>query len=355
MFFLPRNDGLTALLRAAKAFETPIEAACLDQFSFRPEFSSALWAGQSVSAFHLLESSWQVLTLALLDHPIEFRDPGRPAKEKLYSARVARYVRLVLLGELDLTRAPAYGARKHSLSVENCHRLLRSTFLLVLPRMAKRQISDKTGEFHRVQFQGTAMLIRWWKGPPVIVLVPSSEPICIRRGEGPIQVAFKLPVGSMRAIPLTAERKKFLIKQEMDPELIKRGLVFDVSEELAAEFDRQREAMEALAAKIGLSNKDLDKIWQAKRQLAKFQPSNRMERMAKRGLESLFSGKPPKKEAGRPTRISAADRQEMRVRATELQATGKPRDEIVAQFAEEYELGLSYVRRILEDRPKLDN
>jgi transposase len=221
--------------------------------------------------------------------------------------------------------------------------------------MAKRKVSDKTGEFHRVQFRGTAMLIRWWKGPPVIVLVPSSEPICIRKGEGPIQLTCKVPMGAMRGIRLTEERKKFLIQQEMDPELIKKGLVFDVSDALAVEFDRQREAMEALAAKIGLSYKDLDKIWQAKRQLAKFRPSNRMERMAKRGLESLFSAKPPKKEAGRPSRISAEERQEMRARATEMQAAGKSRDEIVAQFAEEYELGLSYVRRILEDRPKLEN
>lgn len=216
--------------------------------------------------------------------------------------------------------------------------------------MAKRKISDKTGEFHRVQFQGTAMLIRWWKGPPVIVLVPSFEVICIRKGEGPIPLTCKLPMGSIRAIPLTEERKKFLIEKEMDPGLIKKGLVFDVSDALAAEFDRQIEAMEALAAKLGLSKKDLDKIWQAKRQLAKFQPSNRMERISKRALESLFSGKPPKKEAGRPSRISAEERQEMRARAAEMQAAGKSRDEIVAQFAEEYELGLSYVRRILEDR-----
>ena len=193
------------------------------------------------------------------------------------------------------------------------------------------------------------MLIRWWKGPPVIVLVPSFEGIRIRKGEGRIQVTCKLPMGSMRAIPLTEERKKFLLEKGMDPELIKKGWVFDVSEALASEFDRQREAMEALASKFGLTNRDLDKIWEVKKQLVKFRPSNRMERIAKRGLEYLFSSKLPKKEAGRPSRISAQERQELRARATEMQAAGKTRDEIAAQFAEEYELGLSYVHRILED------
>jgi hypothetical protein len=183
------------------------------------------------------------------------------------------------------------------------------------------------------------MLIRWWKGPPVIVLVPSSEPVCIRRGSGPIQVACKIPTGSMRGIPLTQERKRFLLKKGMDPELIKKGHVFDVSDALASEFNKEREATDSLAAKFGLTRKDLGKIFEAKRKLAAFQPSNRMERMAKRG-----------KEAGRPSRISAEERQQLRARATEMKAAGRSRDEIVAQFAEEYGLGLSYVRRILEDR-----
>ena len=196
------------------------------------------------------------------------------------------------------------------------------------------------------------MLIRWWKGPPIIVLVPSGRPVRIRKGECPIRVVAKNPAGSMRAIPLTATRKRFLLKQGVDPELIKNGHVFDISQELAIEFDKQGEASKDLAAKLGLSNKELSKIYEAKRQLAKFQPTNRRERMAKRTLENLFFSKAPKKQTGRPSRITAEDRQQMRIRAAELKASGKTRDEIAAQFAEEYELGFSYVRRILEDRPK---
>ena len=33
-----------------------------------------------------------------------------------------------------------------------------------------------------------------------------------------------------------------------------------------------------------------------------------------------------------------------------MKAAGQSRDDIVAQFSEEFELGHSYVRRILEDR-----
>jgi hypothetical protein len=194
------------------------------------------------------------------------------------------------------------------------------------------------------------MLVRWWKGPPVIVYVPSSGPVRIRKGRGPIPLVCKVPVGAMRGIRLTPERKQFLLRQGMDPQLIKKGWVWDVSETLASQFEKEREATEALAVKCGLARNDLGKILEAKKNLAAFQPTNRMERMAKRALEGLLSSKPAKKEAGRPSRISAAERQELRQRADEMLAAGCKRNEIVAEFAEEYGLGLSYVRRIIEDR-----
>jgi len=219
--------------------------------------------------------------------------------------------------------------------------------------MAKSKISDKTQEFSRFHVQGTPLLIRWWKGAPVMVLVPPT-PILVREDQGrPITLICKIPVGAMRVFPLTEERKKFLIGKGMNPELIEKGLVFEVSEALASKFNKEREATDALAAKLGFSGEDLGRIVEAKRQLAKFQPSNRLERIAKRGLETVFSYPPSKKEAGRPSRISAQERQELRTRAREMLGAGKTRREIESQFAEEYELGLSYVRRIIEDNPKL--
>jgi len=156
----------------------------------------------------------------------------------------------------------------------------------------------------------------------------------------------------MRGFPLTHERKRFLLKQGIDPELIKKGYVFDVSDVLASQFDKERKATDALAAKCGLTKKDLGKIFEAKKKLAAFQPSNHLERLAKRALEGLLSSKPRTKEVGRPKRIAAEERQQLRERADKMKAVGRSRDEIAAQFPEEYGLGLTYVRRILEDRRK---
>lgn len=205
-----------------------------------------------------------------------------------------------------------------------------------------------------MKFQGSPVIVRWWKGPPILVLVPSSEPVRVRKGHGPIQLVSKVPVGAMRGIQLTPERKRFLLKQGVDPELIEKGLVWDVSETLAAQFEKEREATEALAVKCGLMRNDIGKIFQAKKNVAAFHPTNRLERIAKRALEDLFYAKPRKKEPGRPGRISSTERQELRVRADLMLAAGLKRNEIVTEFAEEYGLGLSYVRRILEDRSAQD-
>lgn len=199
---------------------------------------------------------------------------------------------------------------------------------------------------------GAAMLIRWWEGPPVIVFVPSGEPVCIRRGRRPIPLMCKVPAGAMRGTSLTPERKRFLLKQGMDPDLIKKGWVWDVSNALATQFEEEGKAMEALAAECGLVPADLGKILEARKKLAAYKPSNHLEQIAKRGLESLLYPKSPKKAGGRPSRISAAERQQMRQRADELLAAGQQRNDVVEQCAEEYGLRLSYVRRILEDRPR---
>lgn len=215
--------------------------------------------------------------------------------------------------------------------------------------MAKTENSDKTKKIYRIP--GAAMLIRWWEGPPVIVFVPAGKPARIRKGQGPIPLACKVPAGAMRATSLTPERKRFLLKQGMDPELIKNGCVWDVSDILATQFEEERKATEALAAKCGLEPADLTKIVEARMKLAAYQPSGRLDQIAKHGLESLFYPKPRRKEAGRPSRISATERQQLRQRGDQLIAAGQKREDIIAQFAEEYGLRLSYVRRILEDRP----
>ena len=202
-----------------------------------------------------------------------------------------------------------------------------------------------------MKVHGGAMLIRWWSGSPGILIVPSCEPVCVRKKDGgPIKLMCKVPLGTMRGFSLTEKRKQFLVEQGMNPELIERGYVFDVSDTLASKIDKEREQLISLAERCGLTSDDLDRIFEAKKRLAPFNPSNHTERMAKRGLESLFSFKDHAKSAGRPKRISAEERRQLRQRAVEMRAAGRKRDDIVAQFSEEYELQLSYVRRILEDR-----
>lgn len=200
-----------------------------------------------------------------------------------------------------------------------------------------------------MKFQGSVALVRWWKGPPVMALVPST-PVCIRRGKGRIRVFCKVLQGAIRGIPLTEERKRFLLKKGMNPDLIIKGYVFDVSNALASHFDKEREVFKTVAAKCGLTDKDLNRLIEAKKKLAAFQPSNHLERLAKRGLEAALSYKPQKKEVGKPNRIIAKERQQLRERAQKMKAAGQKRNEIVHEFAEEYGLQLSYVRRILEDR-----
>jgi hypothetical protein len=138
----------------------------------------------------------------------------------------------------------------------------------------------------------------------------------------------------------------------MNPELMRKGYVFDVSDTLAAQFDRDTNATISLAEKCGLTLDDLVKFHEASKKLASFTPANRTERLAKRALETLFSSKAGAKGAGRPKRISAEERQQMRERADKLEAAGQNRQDIVAQFSEEYDLRRSYIRRILEDRRK---
>jgi hypothetical protein len=46
-----------------------------------------------------------------------------------------------------------------------------------------------------MRVQGAAMLIRWWDGPPVVLFVPSSEPICIRKTKSSGRLECKIPLG----------------------------------------------------------------------------------------------------------------------------------------------------------------
>jgi hypothetical protein len=283
-------------------------------------------------------------------------DSSWPTNKDLNPARIANDVRFVFFRGLHFARTHTYRAGKHSLFIEDRQLLppLNNSafdiFGSLLQDGVSRDFRQNSGVLSGMKFQGTAMIVRWWKGPPIVVLVPSSEQVCIRKRQGPIDLFCKVPIGTLRGIPLTPERRRFLLKQGLDPELIEKGWVWDVSETLASQIEKEQEAIEILAVNCGLTKNDIGKIRQAKTKLAAFQPTNRMERMAKRSLEELLSSKSSKKDSGRPSRISVVERTELRQRTNKMLAAGAKRDEIVAEFAEEYGLRLSYLQRILEDR-----
>ena len=198
---------------------------------------------------------------------------------------------------------------------------------------------------------GVMMLVKWWEGPPVMVIVPNPpEPaIQIRTAKGSGVISACIPRGPIEARSLTNAEKRFLLNKGMNPSLFKSRRVFGVSGEAANRFDTSSKELLDLAGKCGLERDDVFRITEAKRKLAGFRPKTYNERSAARGLSELLSGNPVKKERGRPGKITAADRQQMRLEAAQLKQEGNTTDEIVRVLAQRYELRLSYTRRILED------
>jgi hypothetical protein len=148
---------------------------------------------------------------------------------------------------------------------------------------------------------------------------------------------------------LTKGEEQFLRRQGMPSRLIKDGRVFAISEEAARHFDADRDAFVEIAKRCGLSERDLLRITEAKVRLNAFRPANYYERRAALGLSAFLGGDIPKKKAGRPVRVTAADRDAMHQEADELRQQGKTTRQIVRALSQKYELRLSYTKRILED------
>jgi hypothetical protein len=119
--FLPLDDFPTILAGATKALESSVEQARFGQFRFDPEVTSARRALHVVTPFHLGKPSPQVFDVTSIKQSVKCGDSGRASNEELNSTRVARYVRLALLGNPHLTRVRTNRARKHPFSIENCH------------------------------------------------------------------------------------------------------------------------------------------------------------------------------------------------------------------------------------------
>lgn len=201
------------------------------------------------------------------------------------------------------------------------------------------------------RISGAAAVIRWWKGPPVLVIIPCPPEPAIQLSTKKASGRFEkwVPKGPVDARSLTQAEKRFLLKKGVHPELFKSGRIFAVSSEAANRLDADLKSFLELAEKCGLSLPDFDRLSKARQKLSAFRPSSFNERRAVRELWKVLSPEPPKKRRGRPGMVTAEDRRQLREDALQLRQEGKSTKEIVHALAQRYELRLSYVGRILED------
>jgi hypothetical protein len=201
------------------------------------------------------------------------------------------------------------------------------------------------------RISGSAILIKWWDGPPVLVIVPCPpEPaIQLRTERARGYVLMRIPSGPIEARSLTKKEKRFLLSKGMPANLVNSGRVFAISKEAAGRFDTDRKAFVELAKQCGLSEDDLLRITEAKRRLGALRAATYDERRAVRGLREFLNSERPKKERGRPGKITVEDRLRMHAEADQLRQEGKTASEIVRALAQRYELRYSYAKRILED------
>jgi hypothetical protein len=195
------------------------------------------------------------------------------------------------------------------------------------------------------------MLVRWWTGPPVVVIAPNPpEPaiqMCTSKARGDLQAWS--PMGPIEVRRLTKAEERFLLSKGMHPGLFSGQRVFAVSNEAANRFDTGLKTFMEIAERCGLSRDDLSRIAEAKKKLRAFHPSSLDERRAARGLREFLAVEQPWRGRGRPGRVTADDRRLMHADARQLRQEGKTTDEIVRTLAQRYELRASYTRRILED------
>ncbi len=196
---------------------------------------------------------------------------------------------------------------------------------------------------------GSAILIKWWDGPPVLVIVPSERAIQLRTERASGYPVIQVPRGPIEARTLEEKEKQFLVARGMPSSLVKSGRVLAISQEVANRFEGEREAMAKLAKRLGLTKRDLMRLTNAKYELNRFRPVTYGERKAAQGLRALLGCELPKK-PGRPGRVEMQDHSEIRKDADQLRQEGKNTDQIVRTLSQRYSLSYSYTKRILEDR-----
>jgi len=200
----------------------------------------------------------------------------------------------------------------------------------------------------KYKISGAAIMIKWWKGPPVLVILP-TETIELRTERAHGYPIIRIPSGPIEIRSLTKKEKQFLLARGMAPGIINEGRVLAVSKESANRFDTDRKTFVDLARRFGLSEDDLLRITKAQEGVRAFRPQTYDERRAVLGLSWFLGCKNTKKQRGRPGKVTAEDRHLMKADAQQLKREGKSTKEIVRALAQRYELRFSYAKRILED------
>jgi hypothetical protein len=111
----------TPLLGATKPLQGAVKDAGFDLLGFNPESVPALRAREQISTVDLFKPRPDVVGFRTIDKPVEGCNSCRPSNEELNPTWVARYVRLLLFGLLDLAWIQADGTRKSAFTDASNH------------------------------------------------------------------------------------------------------------------------------------------------------------------------------------------------------------------------------------------
>src|SRR6266568_5036441 len=119
----------------------------------------------------------------------------------------------------------------------------------------------------RMRILGSAILIKWWDGPPVLVIVPSERAIQLRTERASGYPVIQVPRGPIEARTLEEKEKQFLVARGIPSSLVKSGRVLAISQEVANRFEAEREAIAKLAKRFNLTKRDVTRLTNAKYEL----------------------------------------------------------------------------------------
>ena len=158
---------------------------------------------------HLSEPFEESFAFGEFELAVEFLDPGRSPNEDLNSTRVANEIWFVLLGDTDLPHLRTYGAGKHLLSIQLCH---RNSHLVTFRQIRRRLLHKPTLRAMRESGKWVSGLRADFQHPRVGKMTWPRED-CIRWIEWRLR---ELEGGKPCTAPLTAQDCRIWLAHERD-------------------------------------------------------------------------------------------------------------------------------------------